>query len=73
MLMPSVRPIVFSKIGRVSKTTLEALLKEKGWNYERLAVELGVRGTTVYRWLAGKTEPSPIAKKLLKEKLGYDW
>ena len=65
--------VPFGMMSAMSRKTLEALLKERGWNYERLAVEIGVRGTTVYRWLTGKSEPSPIARGLLKDKLGYEW
>ena len=57
----------------MSQRTLATFLKQKGWNYERLAVEIGVRGTTVYRWLTGRAKPSPIARGLLKDKAGYEW
>ena len=52
---------------------LEALLVKKGWNYERLAVELGARSTTVYRWLSDRTRPQPVFRRLLQERFGVRW
>lgn len=55
------------------RKNLQAYLQRKGWNYERLAVELGARSTTVYRWLTERTQPQPVFRRLLKEKFGIDW
>lgn len=52
---------------------LRAFLERKGWNYERLAVELGARSTTVYRWLTARTEPQPVFRRLLRERFGIKW
>lgn len=52
---------------------LEVFLRRKGWNYERLAVELGARSTTVYRWLTARTAPQPVFRRLLKDKYGIQW
>lgn len=52
---------------------LAAWLRRKGWNYERLAVELGARSTTVYRWLTARTAPQPVFRRLLKRKCGIAW
>lgn len=52
---------------------LRSLLRRRGWNYERLAVELGARSTTVYRWLTRRTRPQPVFRRLLQEKFGVRW
>ena len=52
---------------------LQEFLEKKGWNYERLAVELGARSTTVYRWLTARNEPQPVFRRLLKERFGIKW
>jgi len=38
-----------------------------GWSQQQLASELGVARATVNRWEVGRTKPSPLAAKRLKE------
>jgi len=58
---------------RSGSRRLQDFLDRKGWNYERLAVELGARSTTVYRWLTDRTAPQPVFRRLLKERFGIKW
>jgi transcriptional regulator with XRE-family HTH domain len=37
---------------------LRERLDEKGWNQTRLSDELGIRDSTVSRWLSGERSPS---------------
>ena len=60
-------------MGRTGRRNLEAYLRRRGWNYERLAVELGARSTTVYRWLTDRSRPQPVWRRLLKERFGIVW
>jgi len=48
---------------------LKQLKKEKGYTYKQLGEELGVHYRTVYLWLAGKTKPSPLARKIIRNYL----
>lgn len=60
-------------MNEMGRKELRAHLKEKGWSIEKLAAEMGVSFMTVYRWLSGKSNPSPLAKTRLKEITGLDW
>ena len=41
-------------------TSLRAILRLKGWQDRRLAVEVGVSRSTVSRWLSGQQEPRKL-------------
>lgn len=46
--------------------TVKCLVKLYG-SYEALAREIGVSWITVQRWVAGRTRPSPLATRRIKE------
>jgi len=51
---------------------LRQILDDKAWKPEKLAVELGCSVSTVYKWLAGDTFPSPVFWPKIKAVLGLD-
>ena len=51
----------------------EAFLKKKGISQSEAARRLGVPHPTVWRWIAGRNNPSPLAKAGIKEHLGFAW
>ena len=51
---------------------LRKALAARGWRPERLAVELNCSSSTVYKWLAGDTFPSPAFWSRIKATLGLD-
>lgn len=46
--------------------TIENLVERYG-SYEALARELGVSWVTVQRWVKGRTRPSPLATRRIRE------
>lgn len=50
-----------------------AHLARKGLSQSEAARRLGVPHPTVWRWVKGRTAPSPLAKALLKTRLGFAW
>jgi len=52
--------------------TLRQELKARAWRPEKLAVEIGCSVSTVYKWLAGDTFPSPVFWPRIKAVLGLD-
>ena len=51
---------------------LRQALDDKNWRPEKLAVEIGCSVSTVYKWLAGDTFPSPVFWPRIKAILGLD-
>ena len=41
--------------------------KDSGYSYDKLSKALGVHHRTVYQWLSGKTKPSPMGGRCIKE------
>jgi transcriptional regulator with XRE-family HTH domain len=41
---------------------LSEIKKRKGYTYAEMAAAMGVTLVTVFRWLKGKNDPSPMAK-----------
>ncbi len=56
---------------RFAKALRQALIN-RSWKPERLAVEVGCSASTVYKWLAGDTFPSPTFWSRIKATLGLD-
>lgn len=52
---------------------LKELMNRQNLSTERVAADLGVTFMTVYRWINGKSEPSPLAREKLREKFGIEW
>jgi DNA-binding transcriptional regulator YiaG len=51
----------------------ETFLKKKSISQSEAARRLGVPHPTVWRWLTGRNDPSPLAKASIKEHLGFAW
>ena len=63
------RPDVPTGNGRKSDRWIEPwwpLLGAFGWDYKRLAEELGVSGQSVWRWASGQGDPTTSARKLIE-------
>jgi transcriptional regulator with XRE-family HTH domain len=52
---------------------LEAFLKQRKITHAEAAKRLNVPRATVWRWLKGKTDPSPMARVLIEAKLNFKW
>ncbi len=65
--MPIKKPLLIKQpvIGQL----IRALRKETGLTQEQFAVQVGVVYTTVNRWENGNAQPSPLAMKLIEQKL----
>lgn len=48
-------------------------MDERDMRVEELAFRLHVSGSTVARWLAGKTGPTPAMGRALGDLFGVDW
>lgn len=46
--------------------TLKQFIKKAG-GQDQAAVQLGVRGSTIWRWLTKKSKPQPLAVRRLRE------
>jgi len=46
---------------------LAKIKKERGWSYHKLASELGLHDQTVIAWILGKSNPSPLALRVVNE------
>ena len=54
-------------------TAFALFLKKTRVSQSEAARRLGVPHATVWRWINGKTDPSPLAKALIKDRLGFEW
>ena len=46
---------------------LRKFKKDSGYSYDRLSKELGVHYRTVYLWMSGKSKPSNMAKRIIRQ------
>jgi len=46
---------------------LRKFKKDSGYSYDKLSKELEVHHRTVYLWLSGKSKPSNMAKKIIRQ------
>ena len=46
---------------------LRKFKKDTGYSYDRLSKELGVHYRTVYLWMSGKSKPSNMAKRIIRQ------
>ena len=46
---------------------LRKFKKDSGYSYDRLSKELGVHYRTVYLWMSGKSRPSNMAKRIIRQ------
>lgn len=63
---------IFKWVMKKSKA-FEAFLKKKDISQSEAARRLGVPHPTVWRWIEGRNDPSPMARASIKERLGFDW
>ncbi|MBI4385745.1 MAG: helix-turn-helix transcriptional regulator [Elusimicrobia bacterium] len=51
----------------------ETFLKKKGIRQSEAARRLGVPHPTVWRWIEGRNDPSPLARAGIKDRIGFAW
>jgi len=53
--------------------TFVKFLAKNDISHSECAQRLGVERMTVWRWVRGRSKPSPFARQAIKAKIGFVW